>query len=155
MNSEYCFRYFVTMFNRKIKKIYIIIILKFSYFCNDQIFFIYWQNDNFRLISYFFHNDSHLKKILKTIFQIFTSTMSNFGVFDLQLEVFNIIISDFYYFHNEQSFIFCYKIFIQENKFIPISYHKWFWYLFITISDKFDTTCLSETAAWPTCCSIR
>ena len=43
--------------------------------------------------------------------------MSNFGVFDLQLEVFKIIILDFYYFHNEQSFIFCYKIFIQENKY--------------------------------------
>ena len=66
----------------------------------------------------FFHNDSHLSNfLLKTIFQIFTSTMSNIGVFDFKLEVFKLIISDFYFFRNDQSFIFWYKIFIQVNKY--------------------------------------
>ena len=83
-----------------------------------SIFFYFVTKWFFQSNFSFFHNDSHLSNfLLKTIFQIFTSTMSNFGVFDLQLEVFKIIISDFYYFHNEQSFIFCYKIFIQENKY--------------------------------------
>ena len=94
-----------------------------------QIFsLLQWSNVFYHVIKWlfqstfiFFNNDSHLSNLLfKEIFQIFTYTMFNFGVFNLQLDVFNIISDYFYYFHNEQSIIFCYKIFIQENKYISL-----------------------------------
>ena len=38
----------------------------FLTFAMIKSFFIFWQNDIFRVISYFFHNDSHFsKKIIK------------------------------------------------------------------------------------------
>ena len=99
------------------------IISELFYFCNDQFFF-YLTKWFFQSNFSFFHNDSYLSNfLLKTLFQIFTSSMSNFGVFDLQLEIFKIIISDFYYFHYEQSN----KI---SQQICLCLYCDWIWYLF-------------------------
>ena len=123
IKCEDCFRYFHHVQQKIIVKIFI---SELFYFCNDQMFSIFLSKWLFQSNFSFFHNDSHLLNfLLKTIFQIFSSTMSNFGVFDLQLEVFNIIISDFYYFQNEHYLSFVTKFsFMKTNiSLIFIYYH--------------------------------